>query len=81
MIQGLKPGKAKRLTILQSPSSLLFYGYQALFPQGKLAKVGNCTSSSSAQVKNEWGYASAPHMCLQGMHIDYLTFLLYFIYQ
>jgi hypothetical protein len=38
------------------------------------------SSSFSAQVKNEWGHASAPAICLQGMHSDNFNFLLYFTY-
>jgi hypothetical protein len=40
----------------------------------------DCSSPSSAQVKNEWGYVSTPPICLQEMYSDNFGFLLYFTY-
>jgi len=40
MIQGSNPGRPTDFPILQRPPSLLFYMYQMLSTEGKLAKVG-----------------------------------------
>jgi len=31
---------------------------------------------SALEVRNEWGYASTPHMCLRGVHVRKVAFVL-----
>ena len=40
----------------------------------------NDSPASSAKVKNEWSYTSAPSLCLHGMDRDNFTFLPYTVY-
>jgi len=60
--------------LLQSPPSLLCVSDNV--SMGQIGKGGKLT----AQVKNEWGYASTPPICLQDMNSDNSGFLLYFTY-
>ena len=59
--------------------SLLFGGYQGSFPGVKqLGCDFNHVPTFSAEVKNEWSYASTPPVCLRGMYVGsfMLTFTL-----
>jgi hypothetical protein len=64
----------KRPDRLWGPPSLLFNGYRGTFPEVKWPeREVNHSSPSSAEIKNEWSYTSAPHICLHGMERESFT--------
>lgn len=53
---------------------LLFNGYHGFFPGVKWqGHEDDCSAPSSAQLKNEWSYTSAPPVSLHGVNWDKLT--------
>jgi hypothetical protein len=65
----------KRPVRLWGPSSLVFNGYRGSFPGVKRPqREVDHSSPSSAVVRNEWSYTSAPPICLHGMDMDNSTF-------
>jgi hypothetical protein len=71
MVRGSNSGRVKRFSSspkrphwLWGPPSLVFIGYLVYFPVVKRSGCGvDHSSPSSAEVKNEWSYTSAPPIC------------------
>jgi hypothetical protein len=75
MVRGFNPGRGKRFSVLQNfpdqlwgPPKLQFNGYQGSFLGVKWpgCEVDH-SPPSSAEVKNECNYTSAPPICLHGV--------------
>jgi hypothetical protein len=77
----LNPGRGKRFFSspnradwLCGPPSILFSGYQGSFLGLKRpGREVNHLPESSAKVKKEWSYTSAPAICLRGVHREDFT--------
>jgi hypothetical protein len=60
------------------PPSLLLKGYRGSFPGIKQSdREADHSSTSSAEVQNEWRYISAPPTCLNGVERDKFNFTFY----
>jgi hypothetical protein len=63
MVLGLNHGMGMRYTLLHSPTSILFIGYHVSVLGLEQPGCGvDELHQSSAEVKNEWNYISAPHL-------------------
>ena len=66
----------QRLDPLWAPHSLLFDWYRGSF--SGVRRPGcefNQSASPSTEVRNEWGYGSAPSVCLQGLDKENFTIM------
>ena len=80
-VRGSNPGVGKKIFFsperpnrLHCPPSLILSGYQGLFTRLKRPEREVNLLTSSALVKNERRYFSAPTMCLHGVESEEFTF-------
>jgi len=85
-IWGFNPARGKRFfsstncsVQLLCPLGLLLKGYWSFFLGIKWPECeADHTSPSSAEVRNDWQYISAPAVCLHGMDRDNFTLTVFF---
>jgi len=70
------PGTDKSFSLFNTfQTNFLFKGHRISFQGVKLARRQvDCSSPTSAGVKNEWNYNSSPTICLLGVDRDNFTF-------
>jgi hypothetical protein len=74
----LNPGKGNDIFFSSTSTEVLgFNGYRGSFQRIKRPwREADHSPQSTAEVKNQWNYMSAPAVCLHGLHRGNSTFCL-----